>query len=99
MVHKPTVPNTSDLLELRAAARKCHGCSLYLGATQTVFGQGESSAELVLVGEQPGDKEDLGGEPFIGPAGAVLDRALAAIHIDRRRCYITNAVKHFKWRA
>jgi uracil-DNA glycosylase len=67
-----------------------------LRATQTVFGKGEAGADLVLVGEQPGDKEDLAGRPFVGPAGAVLDRALAAIYIDRRRCYVTNAVKHFK---
>jgi DNA polymerase len=87
------------LHELRAAAAKCKGCPLYLRATQTVFGEGEAGADLVLVGEQPGNKEDLAGKPFVGPAGVVLDRALAAIHIDRRRCYVTNAVKHFKWRA
>jgi uracil-DNA glycosylase len=97
--YKLTVPITNDLLELRAAARECHGCPLYLRATQTVFGEGERSAEMVLVGEQPGDKEDVAGKPFVGPAGLLLDRALAAIHIDRRRCYVTNAVKHFKWRA
>lgn len=96
--HRVTVPQTSDLLELRAAAGKCRGCPLYLGATQTVFGEGEASAALVLVGEQPGDREDAAGKPFVGPAGAVLDRALAATHIDRRKCYVTNAVKHFKWR-
>ena len=97
--HKVTVPNRCDLLELRTAAAECKGCPLYLRATQTVFGEGRTSAELVVVGEQPGDKEDLAGRPFVGPAGVVLDRALAAIHIDRRRCYVTNAVKHFKWRA
>ena len=64
-----------------------------------VFGEGERGADLVLVGEQPGDKEDVAGVPFVGPAGTVLDRALAEVHIDRRKCYVTNAVKHFKWRA
>ena len=97
--HKETVSTRCDLHELRAAAAKCKGCPLYLRATQTVFGEGEAGADLVLVGEQPGNKEDLAGKPFVGPAGVVLDRALAAIHIDRRRCYVTNAVKHFKWRA
>ena len=98
-IQKATVPETGDLLELRAAARKCRSCSLYLRATQMVFGEGERGADLVLVGEQPGDKEDVAGVPFVGPAGTVLDRALAEVHIDRRKCYVTNAVKHFKWRA
>ena len=98
-VQKATVRNTGDLLELRAAAAECQGCRLYLHGTQTVFGEGQASADLVFVGEQPGDKEDISGRPFVGPAGAVLDQALAAIRIDRRRCYVTNAVKHFKWRA
>ncbi|HET8814905.1 MAG TPA: uracil-DNA glycosylase family protein [Solirubrobacterales bacterium] len=76
----------------------CRGCELYRDATQTVFGQGRRSAELMLVGEQPGDKEDLEGEPFVGPAGRLLDRALQEAGIDRSDAYVTNAVKHFKWR-
>ena len=85
-IQKATVPETGDLLELRAAARKCRSCSLYLRATQMVFGEGERGADLVLVGEQPGDKEDLAGAPFVGPAGTVVVRALAEIQIDRRKC-------------
>jgi DNA polymerase len=91
------LPQNRDLEALREAARACRGCSLSRDATQTVFGAGGRS-ELMLVGEQPGDREDREGEPFVGPAGAVLDRALEAAGIERRRVYLTNAVKHFKWR-
>jgi len=91
------LPAADDLGELGAAAASCTRCDLYKNATQTVFGRGSSSAPLVLVGEQPGDQEDLQGAPFVGPAGEVLDRALAEIGLDRRSVYITNIVKHFKW--
>jgi uracil-DNA glycosylase family protein len=93
------VPNTCDLVKLQAAAAKCRACPLYLNATQTVFGEGESDAEVMFVGEQPGDQEDVAGRPFVGPAGGILDRALAEVEIDRRKCYVTNAVKHFKWKS
>ncbi|HZX41966.1 MAG TPA: UdgX family uracil-DNA binding protein, partial [Myxococcaceae bacterium] len=73
------------------------GCELWRNATQTVFGEGPAHPEVMLVGEQPGDKEDLAGHPFVGPAGRLLDEALAAVGIDRRQVYVTNAVKHFKW--
>jgi uracil-DNA glycosylase family protein len=80
-----------------AEAERCTRCDLYRRATQTVFGEGPVPASLLLVGEQPGDKEDLAGEPFVGPAGRVLDEALAGANIPRGRVYVTNAVKHFKW--
>ncbi|MFP5321113.1 MAG: UdgX family uracil-DNA binding protein [Acidimicrobiia bacterium] len=83
--------------ELAAAAAGCTDCPLYQRATQTVFGDGAVDARLVLVGEQPGDKEDLAGEPFVGPAGRLLDDALEAAEISRDAVYVTNAVKHFKW--
>lgn len=83
--------------DLRARARRCRACPLYKLGTQTVFGEGPDSAQIVMVGEQPGDQEDRTGRPFVGPAGQLLDRALAAAGIDRRRVYVTNAVKHFKW--
>src|SRR4051812_42348288 len=92
------LPQNRKLEALREAAGACRGCSLWRDATQTVFGSGGRSADLMLVGEQPGDREDREGEPFVGPAGAVLDRALEAAGIERRRVYLTNAVKHFKWR-
>lgn len=79
-------------------AMSCQACHLWQGATQTVFGEGPPDARLMLVGEQPGDKEDLSGHPFVGPAGRVLDEALARAAIDRAQVYMTNAVKHFKWR-
>src|SRR5437588_10905582 len=79
------------------SSARCTNCDLYKNATQTVFGDGPAHADLMLVGEQPGDKEDLAGEPFVGPAGRILDEALAAAGIDRDRAYVTNAVKHFKW--
>ena len=86
----------TDLSALEAAAEVCKGCDLYKGTTQTVFGSGPADAEIVMVGEQPGDNEDLQGEPFVGPAGRVLDDALEDAGIDRSKVYITNAVKHFK---
>jgi uracil-DNA glycosylase family protein len=92
------LPKRRDLASLRAAAAKCRGCPLHANATQTVFGGGEEKAELMLVGEQPGDQEDRAGEPFVGPAGAVLDQALGDAGIRRELTYVTNAVKHFKWR-
>src|SRR5574340_453876 len=82
---------------LRQAARSCTACPLYAHATQTVFGAGSDHASVMLVGEQPGDREDIEGLPFVGPAGALLDRALEAAGVDRRNVYVTNAVKHFKW--
>jgi uracil-DNA glycosylase family protein len=91
------VPGTADLERLREAARSCRGCGLYADATQTVFGDGPSRAKVLMIGEQPGDREDLAGEPFVGPAGRLLDRALADAGIDRDEVYVTNAVKHFKF--
>lgn len=82
---------------LAAAAESCRGCDLHKNATHVVFGHGPADAHIVLVGEQPGDQEDLAAQPFVGPAGQVLDRALAAAGLDRAACYLTNAVKHFKW--
>lgn len=98
MTARDFVPPTDDLDQLAAAAASCKGCHLFENATQTVFGEGPKSARLVLVGEQPGDKEDLAGEPFVGPAGQLLDRALGDAGIDRSQAYVTNMVKHFKWR-
>jgi uracil-DNA glycosylase len=83
---------------LRAEAAECTRCDLYRNATQTVFGEGPAHPQLVLIGEQPGDKEDLEGHPFVGPAGRLLDRALDEAGIDREQVYVTNAVKHFKWK-
>jgi uracil-DNA glycosylase len=93
----PFVPAGASLDELRAAAARCQGCDLYRRATQMVFGRGPADARVVLVGEQPGDQEDLKGAPFVGPAGEVLDRAMAEVGIDRQRVYVTNAVKHFSF--
>ena len=90
----PTEPRISGL---RAAAEECTACPLYRNATQTVFGEGPEHSPVMLVGEQPGDAEDLAGKPFVGPAGKLLDRCLAEAGIDRARIYVTNAVKHFKW--
>ena len=90
-------PATDDLGVLRSAAAACTACPLYKRATQTVFGEGDPRSPLVLVGEQPGDSEDLQGRPFVGPAGQLLDRALVEAGIDRSSAYVTNAVKHFKW--
>lgn len=83
--------------DLRKAAGSCRACDLWENATQTVFGEGAERSVIMLVGEQPGDQEDLQGKPFVGPAGRLLDRALEDAGIDRRRVYVTNAVKHFRW--
>jgi uracil-DNA glycosylase family protein len=92
----PFVPRTRSLRVLADAASECRGCSLYRAATHTVFGDGQRDARIVLVGEQPGDREDLAGKPFVGPAGRVLDQCLEAAGVDRSSVYLTNAVKHFK---
>src|SRR5690242_130737 len=94
-VAKP--PATRDLETLRAAAKKCKACPLWKSGTQTVFGEGPARARIIFVGEQPGDKEDLEGKPFVGPAGRMLDKALEEAGVDRSETYVTNAVKHFKW--
>src|SRR6478672_8674440 len=86
-----------SLKTLREEARHCRACHLWKNATQTVFGEGPQNAQMMLVGEQPGDKEDLAGKPFVGPAGLMLDRALEQVGIDRSKVYVTNAVKHFKF--
>lgn len=86
-----------DVDHLRAHAADCHACPLWKSATRTVFGEGPAGARVMVVGEQPGDKEDLAGRPFVGPAGQLFDRALAEAGVDRRRVYVTNAVKHFKF--
>ena len=91
------LPRQLTLPALRSAARGCTACPLYKTGTQTVFGEGDAAARIMLVGEQPGDMEDLAGRPFVGPAGKLLDRALVDAGIDRSRVYVTNAVKHFKW--
>jgi DNA polymerase len=88
----------ASLAELATMAAGCQGCDLYARATQTVFGEGASDARVMLVGEQPGDREDLSGHPFVGPAGRILDRALAEAGVERDRTFVTNVVKHFKWR-
>jgi len=91
MAKAPTLPM------LRQQAAHCTACPLYKNATQTVFGEGAPIARIMLIGEQPGDREDIEGRPFVGPAGVLLDRALQEAQVERSRCYITNAVKHFKW--
>ena len=88
---KPSLPAVRDV------ARECKACDLYKRGTQTVFGEGPSKADIMMVGEQPGDAEDVAGHPFVGPAGRLLDRALEEAGIDRSRVYVTNVVKHFKW--
>ncbi len=93
----PLVPDRPTLPSLRAASADCRACPLWARGTQTVFGEGPPLADVMLVGEQPGNEEDLSGRPFVGPAGRLLDRALDAAGIDRHRVYVTNAVKHFKW--
>jgi len=99
--HFPTaaafVPSVVSLPALKAAASHCRGCDLYKRATQTVLGEGAKKASLMLIGEQPGDKEDIAGRPFVGPAGRLLDEALQEAGIDRSDVYVTNAVKHFSW--
>jgi DNA polymerase len=97
MSAEPFVPASTRLTVLEAAAEKCRGCDLYKTATQVVFGAGPKRARVMFVGEQPGDQEDQQGEPFVGPAGALLDRALADAGIPRDQIFLTNAVKHFKW--
>jgi len=95
----PFLPDKVTITELRDAVQRCRGCPLYANATQAVFGEGKLKAEVMLVGEQPGDQEDLAGAPFVGPAGKLLDEALEQAGIDRGTTYVTNAVKHFKWKA
>jgi uracil-DNA glycosylase family protein len=91
------IPDHPTLSTVASASKECRACRLWKPATQTVFGEGTEQAEVMLVGEQPGDKEDLAGSPFVGPAGKLLDRALDEAGIDRRRVYVTNVVKHFKF--
>ena len=93
----PLVPSRLSLRALRAAATECRACDLWRTGTQTVFGEGARAARIVLVGEQPGDEEDLTGRPFVGPAGRLLDQCLAEAGVDRAAAYVTNVVKHFKW--
>lgn len=95
--HPAQPPATMSLRTLATAAAGCQACPLYKTATQTVFGEGPRTAEIVLLGEQPGDQEDLAGHPFVGPAGLLLNRALGDAGVDREKCYVTNVVKHFKW--
>jgi uracil-DNA glycosylase family protein len=91
------VPNDADLRGLTLAAADCRGCELFKDADQTVFGRGSPGASMMLVGEQPGDREDRAGKPFVGPAGALLDKALNSAGVERNGLYVTNAVKHFKF--
>jgi DNA polymerase len=91
------IPGQASLGELQESAKSCRACDLWRQATQTVFGEGSAGATMMLVGEQPGDQEDLQGKPFVGPAGRLLDEALAQAGISRDKTYVTNAVKHFKW--
>ncbi len=91
------IPTKASLDELREAAKSCKNCDLWKLGTQTVFGEGAVHSKLMLVGKQPGDQEDLAGKPFVGPAGNLLDNALVEAGIDRKKVYVTNAVKHFKW--
>src|SRR5688572_30342600 len=93
----PLIPEKPTISRLRAAAVNCRACDLWKLGTQTVFGEGSSKARVMLVGEQPGDQEDIQGRPFVGPAGKILDKALEAAGIDRKEVYVTNVVKHFKW--
>lgn len=94
---RPFLPDRLTLRRLREAAAGCRGCDLWQRGTQTVFGEGSAHARIVMVGEEPGDKEDLAGRPFVGPAGTVLNKALEQAGIDRDDVYVTNIVKHFKW--
>jgi uracil-DNA glycosylase len=93
------MPDRLSLTSLRSAVQQCKGCPLHENATQAVFGDGSAKADVMFVGEQPGDFEDVTGAPFVGPAGKVFDRALEEVGIDRKKTYVTNAVKHFKWKA
>ncbi len=92
------LPDELSYKALRAASMECRGCDLYRNATQTVFGEGQISSGVIFVGEQPGDEEDLTGRPFVGPAGRLFDKALEEAGIDREKIYLTNTVKHFKWK-
>lgn len=92
-----TPPDTLSLSAMREAAKDCEACHLYKHARRTVFGEGPKGATMMLVGEQPGDYEDVAGKPFVGPAGKIMDQALEEVGIDRTKVYVTNAVKHFKW--
>ena len=98
VVSYPQPQNERSLRAVADASKRCRACDLWARATQTVFGEGPRSADVIFVGEQPGDQEDKQGAPFVGPAGRILDEGLQAAGIDRRRVYVTNAVKHFKWR-
>jgi uracil-DNA glycosylase len=93
----PLIPTRPTIKKLRIAAAGCQACDLWKTGTQTVFGEGKQTSTVMFIGEQPGDKEDLSGRPFVGPAGALLDRALEEAGIDRTKVYVTNVVKHFKW--
>jgi DNA polymerase len=99
MTSRSAKADAVELAAVAAEAASCANCDLYRNATQTVFGEGPVPAELMLVGEQPGDREDLAGRPFVGPAGRIFDEALELAGLDRSTLYVTNAVKHFKWRA
>src|SRR6266498_2832499 len=92
------IPSRATLPALRTAAAGCRGCHLWLGATQTVFGEGPRTAEVMLVGEQPGDQEDRQGHPFVGPSGRLLDEALEQVGVPRSSIFLSNAVKHFAWK-
>ncbi len=94
---KPFVPQGAGFPELREAAQGCRGCDLYRNATQAVFGEGSENARIIMVGEKPGDKEDIEGRPFVGPAGKMLHKAMLEAGVDPKEVYITNAVKHFKF--
>jgi uracil-DNA glycosylase family 4 len=95
---RPWVPEEANLRALRAAAPACRGCELWEPATQVVFSSGPASARIVMVGEQPGDREDREGTPFVGPAGKLLDQAIATARLDRQQIYLTNSVKHFRFK-
>src|SRR5437764_15418573 len=94
----PPVPDKPTRASLPKAVHDCRACDLWEGATQAVMGEGAARAEVVFVGEQPGDREDIEGHPFVGPAGKLLDKALEEVEIDRSQVYVTNVVKHFKWK-
>ena len=91
------VPQTTNLKKLQEASKRCKNCDLWERGTQTVFGQGQANSKVMFIGEQPGNQEDLEGHPFVGPAGRLLDKLLEEAGVDRKKVYVTNAVKHFKW--
>src|SRR5690242_303432 len=97
VTRRPPAPGISSLSELAEAIDACRRCDLWRNATQGVPGEGAAHARIMLIGEQPGDQEDLAGRPFVGPAGKLLDKALAEAGVDRKQVYVTNAVKHFSW--